>query len=108
MTTEKRESYPVWTLRKDFTFEAAHLLPHHDGKCARLHGHSWRMTVEIQSDRLETEGPKDGVHRIEFQPGDNLQRMLVDAATLTEATQRVLEQFGIPAASVIHPPAAKP
>lgn len=26
----------MWTLQKDFRFEAAHKLPHHDGKCARL------------------------------------------------------------------------
>jgi 6-pyruvoyltetrahydropterin/6-carboxytetrahydropterin synthase len=33
----------------DFTFEAAHLLPHvPDGhKCARLHGHSFRVRVTI-------------------------------------------------------------
>lgn len=52
---------PGWTLRKSFTFEAAHLLPHHDGKCARLHGHSWKMTVEVGSDRLEVRGPKRGM-----------------------------------------------
>lgn len=46
---------------------------------------------------------KDGVHRLEFHRGDNLQRILLDAATLEEATRRVLEQFAIPAASVIHP-----
>ncbi|MBF0402205.1 MAG: 6-carboxytetrahydropterin synthase [Magnetococcales bacterium] len=28
-----------------FTFEAAHQLPYHDGKCQRLHGHSYRLEL---------------------------------------------------------------
>lgn len=28
-----------------FTFEAAHRLPYHDGKCQRLHGHSYRLEL---------------------------------------------------------------
>jgi 6-pyruvoyltetrahydropterin/6-carboxytetrahydropterin synthase len=41
----------IW---KDFTFEAAHRLPHlaEDHKCARLHGHSFRT-------RIFVEGPLD-------------------------------------------------
>jgi 6-pyruvoyltetrahydropterin/6-carboxytetrahydropterin synthase len=36
-------------ISKDFTFEAAHLLPNvPDGhKCARLHGHSFGVTVSV-------------------------------------------------------------
>ncbi len=30
-----------------FTFEAAHQLPWHDGKCRRLHGHSYRLEVTV-------------------------------------------------------------
>jgi 6-pyruvoyltetrahydropterin/6-carboxytetrahydropterin synthase len=41
----------IW---KEFTFEAAHLLPHvpKDHKCRRLHGHSYRVRVCV-------EGPLD-------------------------------------------------
>lgn len=37
---------------KEFTFEAAHRLPHvPDGhKCGRLHGHSYRATVHVVGD----------------------------------------------------------
>jgi len=55
---------PTWRLEKSFTFEAAHKLPHHDGKCARLHGHSWRGTVALvtkESAELQSEGPKQGM-----------------------------------------------
>ena len=40
-----------------------------------------------------------GVHRIEFMRGRNLQRILLDAATLDAATARVVEHYGIPAAA---------
>lgn len=32
---------------REFRFEASHILPRHEGKCSRLHGHSWRVRVTI-------------------------------------------------------------
>ena len=32
-------------VRRRFFFEAAHRLPHHDGKCRNLHGHSYELVV---------------------------------------------------------------
>jgi len=66
-----------WTLQKDFRFEASHLLPHHDGKCARLHGHSWKVTLKCQAERLEETGPRKG--------------MLLDFGELTEVMKPLLE-----------------
>jgi hypothetical protein len=43
--------------------------------------------------------PKDGVHRFEFMKGHGLQRLLLDAADLDAATKRVVESYGIPAAT---------
>lgn len=34
-------------IEKDFTFDAAHYLPNHDGKCRNLHGHTYKVTVAI-------------------------------------------------------------
>ncbi len=39
-----------------------------------------------------------GVHRVEFMPGRSLQRLVLDAAGLEEATRRVVEFYGLPAA----------
>ena len=35
-------------LSKTFRFEAAHSLPDHRGKCARLHGHSYKLEVMLR------------------------------------------------------------
>lgn len=47
-------------IRKQFPFEAAHVLPHHAGKCARLHGHSYRLDVTLEGP-LEATGPATGM-----------------------------------------------
>ncbi|MDB9504099.1 6-carboxytetrahydropterin synthase QueD [Spirulina major CS-329] len=51
----------TWTIYKEFRFEAAHRLPNHDGKCQRLHGHSWVGRVYVRGDRLTTDGAKAGM-----------------------------------------------
>ncbi len=40
------------SVTRTFTFEAAHQLPWHEGKCRNLHGHSYRLEVTV-------EGPLD-------------------------------------------------
>jgi 6-pyruvoyltetrahydropterin/6-carboxytetrahydropterin synthase len=47
-------------IRKQFPFEAAHVLPHHDGKCSRLHGHSYRLDVAVEGS-LQSVGPATGM-----------------------------------------------
>ena len=47
-------------IRKHFRFEAAHVLPYHPGKCARLHGHSYRLEVAVRGP-LQSEGPARGM-----------------------------------------------
>jgi 6-pyruvoyltetrahydropterin/6-carboxytetrahydropterin synthase len=34
-------------VRRRFGFEAAHRLPDHPGKCRDLHGHSYKLVVEV-------------------------------------------------------------
>jgi 6-pyruvoyltetrahydropterin/6-carboxytetrahydropterin synthase len=47
-------------IRKHFRFEAAHVLPFHPGKCARLHGHSYRLEVAVRGP-LQMQGPARGM-----------------------------------------------
>lgn len=41
---------------KEFTFDSAHQLVNHDGKCANLHGHTYRIEVALKADPLYTLG----------------------------------------------------
>lgn len=47
-------------IRKRFRFEASHVLPHHAGKCARLHGHSYRLDVTVRGE-LRDNGSDSGM-----------------------------------------------
>jgi 6-pyruvoyltetrahydropterin/6-carboxytetrahydropterin synthase len=47
-------------IRKLFRFEAAHVLPYHPGKCARPHGHSYRLEVALRGP-LQAQGPASGM-----------------------------------------------
>jgi 6-pyruvoyltetrahydropterin/6-carboxytetrahydropterin synthase len=68
-----------WLIYKEFYFEAAHQLPHHDGKCRRLHGHSWVGRVYVKSDRLITNGSKQG--------------MVIDYGDIKKYLQPLLDNF---------------
>ncbi|MBX3748267.1 MAG: hypothetical protein KF833_23410 [Verrucomicrobiae bacterium] len=63
-----------------------------------INGRPVRTVADVQAALRD---PRDGVHRVEFFRGDGLQRLLLDATALEESTGRVLQRYGIPAASVI-------
>ncbi|MFM9160001.1 MAG: 6-carboxytetrahydropterin synthase QueD, partial [Dolichospermum sp.] len=58
---ESESFLETWIIGKEFRFEAAHQLPNHDGKCARLHGHSWRGVVYVTGNKLINSGVKQGM-----------------------------------------------
>src|SRR5712692_11421491 len=49
----------VALITKIFRFESAHHLPGHRGKCARLHGHSYRLEVTIRGLIKDASGESD-------------------------------------------------
>jgi 6-pyruvoyltetrahydropterin/6-carboxytetrahydropterin synthase len=61
-------------LTKQFRFEAAHQLPNHRGKCARLHGHSYMLEVSLR-------GP------VKAERGESDDGMVVDLDVIKEVVQ---------------------
>lgn len=47
------------SITKIFTFEASHSLPNHNGKCANLHGHSYKLEVTVSGQIKKATGESD-------------------------------------------------
>lgn len=43
---------PTWILNTEFKFDAAHFIDGYDGKCGRMHGHSYKVRVTAKSHKL--------------------------------------------------------
>ncbi len=69
----------MFRLSKEFRFEASHQLKDHDGKCANLHGHSWRGHLVVKGSNLVKDGPK--------------RNMILDYAVLGEITKAIEDQL---------------
>ena len=69
----------MYQISKIFRFEAAHHLPNHDGKCQRVHGHSWVATVTVACPRLVRQGSKQG--------------MVMDFGDLKAVVQPIIDQY---------------
>ncbi len=61
------------TIAKRFRWEAAHRLPWHEGPCRNLHGHSYRMTVELTGE------PDERGMLLDFQDLKRILKPLVEA-----------------------------
>ncbi len=57
----------MYYLTREIDLNSAHYLPKHLGKCARMHGHRWKVQMMVGSDELNEQG------------------MVVDFAVLKEA-----------------------
>lgn len=51
----------MYILKTEQSFDSAHFLAGYQGKCSNLHGHRWRVVVEIWSEELVLEGQIRGM-----------------------------------------------
>ncbi|MGV8980909.1 6-carboxytetrahydropterin synthase QueD [Clostridium sp.] len=51
----------MYILKAEHSFDSAHFLSGYDGKCSNIHGHRWRVEVEVQSETLAQSGQLDGM-----------------------------------------------
>ncbi|WZL73067.1 6-carboxytetrahydropterin synthase QueD [Clostridiaceae bacterium 35-E11] len=51
----------MFCLQVEQSFDSAHFLSGYNGKCSNIHGHRWRVLVEIKSDKLVEGGQQDGM-----------------------------------------------
>jgi 6-pyruvoyltetrahydropterin/6-carboxytetrahydropterin synthase len=48
--------FTMYELMVESKFAAAHQLRGYKGKCEKLHGHNWRVTVAVTAERLDEQG----------------------------------------------------
>ena len=51
----------MYILKAEHSFDSAHFLSGYDGKCSNIHGHRWKVEVEVQSETLVKGGQLDGM-----------------------------------------------
>lgn len=69
----------MYELEKIYTFEAGHVMTHHDGKCSRPHGHSYILKVRLRCKELIPSGPKTN--------------MVMDFYDLNQIVRPMIEEF---------------
>lgn len=47
---------PMYGLKTESSFDAAHFLTDYHGKCENLHGHRWRVVAYLEQEELQTQG----------------------------------------------------
>ncbi|QNP30976.1 6-pyruvoyl trahydropterin synthase family protein [Cylindrospermopsis curvispora] len=45
---------PRWKLSTEFTFDSAHYIKDYNGPCGRMHGHTYRVKIEVTSSQLHS------------------------------------------------------
>ena len=92
----------MYMLETSAEFDSAHFLSDYHGKCENLHGHRWKVTVCIESEKLGTFGTEKDmvcdfsefkkIVREEVARFDHM--FLVEQGTLKEATIEALQSEG--------------
>ena len=42
----------MYILKTEQSFDSAHFLSGYEGKCANIHGHRWRVIIEVKTEQL--------------------------------------------------------
>ena len=92
----------MYYLRAENSFDAAHFLSGYEGKCSNLHGHRWRVVVQIKGDQVQEDGQIRGM-LLDFSDFKEEVKALTDVfdhsfiyekGTLRDGTRQALEQEG--------------
>ena len=69
----------MYSLSTEQSFDAAHFLSGYVGKCKNIHGHRWRVVVEVQTEALKEDTQQRG--------------MCVDFSVLKKDLKEEVEKF---------------
>lgn len=69
----------MYILKAESSFDSAHFLKDYKGKCGNIHGHRWKVTIEIKGDTLNT--------------GGNTRDMIIDFGELKALVGEITKPF---------------
>ena len=52
----------MYILKTESSFDSAHFLSGYEGKCSNLHGHRWRIVLEVMTETLSTDKQHNGMY----------------------------------------------
>ena len=92
----------MYILKAEHSFDSAHFLSGYKGKCANIHGHRWKVEIEVQSELLVKGGQLDGMVTDFADLKKDVKSMvdyydhvlIVQEGTMRDATLNCLKQDG--------------
>lgn len=92
----------MYILKTEQSFDSAHFLSGYQGKCSNLHGHRWRVVVEVCSEELVNQGQLRGMVTDFGDIKADLQKitdyydhaLIVEDGSLRENTVKALKEEG--------------
>ena len=69
----------MYTLKVEHSFDSAHFLYGYEGKCKNIHGHRWKVEVEIKAENLLQNG--------------QLRGMVVDFGDIKKDVKKLLDYY---------------
>lgn len=69
----------MYILKTEHSFDSAHFLAGYEGKCSNIHGHRWKVEVEVMTEKLNTDKQLNG--------------MYVDFGTLKEDLKKMVDEL---------------
>lgn len=105
----------MYQLTIEQSFDSAHFLAGYSGKCGNIHGHRWRVLLQVQSEHLKEDTQQRGMC-VDFSTlKDELKKavdgldhtLLIERGTLKEKTMEALSAEGFSVIELAFRPTAE-
>ena len=105
----------MYILKTKSEFDSAHFLKDYEGKCANIHGHRWKVVIEIYSETLSQEGTNRGMvvdfgklkHDLKRETKKLDHTLLIEKGSLKKTTIKAMKEEGFKIVSLDFRPTAE-